>query len=172
MNIEKIEVGYLGTNCYIISKGNDCLIVDPGDEFDKIVSKVGNLNVVGIIITHYHFDHIGALDELKDKYLVPIFDYNLEEKEYKIKDFKFDIIFTKGHHNTCITIYFKDEKVMFTGDFLFKESIGRTDLGGNEIDMNNSLNKIKNYPKDITIYPGHGLSSNLGYEFINNIFLN
>jgi len=172
MNIEKIEVGYLKTNCYIISKGNDCLIIDPGDEFEKIISKIGNLNVIGIIITHYHFDHIGALDKIKEKYSVPVFDYNLEEKEYKIKDFIFDIIYTKGHHNTCITIYFKDEKVMFTGDFLFKESIGRTDLGGNEIDMNNSLNKIKNYPKDITIYPGHGLSSNLGYEFINNIFLN
>lgn len=171
MNIEKLEVGYLKTNCYIISKGNDCLIIDPGAEKDKIISKVGNLNVIGIIITHYHHDHIGALKEIKNKYYADIYDYNLDEKEYKISDFTFKIIHTKGHHNTCITIYFEKEKIMFTGDFIFKGSIGRTDLGGNDIEMMNSLDKIKKYPKDITIYPGHGLNSTLNYEFTNNIFL-
>lgn len=172
MKIERIEVGYLKTNCYILSKNDDCLIIDPGDEEDKIISKIGNLNVLGIIITHYHFDHIGALENLKNKYNVEVYDINnLEEKEYKINDFKFDVIYTKGHHDTCITIYFKDEKIMFTGDFIFKESIGRIDLGGNEIDMNGSLEKIKKYPKDITIYPGHGLSTTLEYELLNNIYL-
>ena len=53
---------------------------------------------------------------------------------------------------------------MFTGDLLFKDGIGRTDLGGNEIDLYNSLNKIKKYDKDIIIYPGHGEDSILGIE--------
>jgi len=174
MKVEKIEVGYLATNCYILIKNNNCLIIDPGDEALKIISKIGNLNVLGIIITHYHFDHVGALDEIKNKYQVNVYDINnLEEKEYRINDFVFDVIYTKGHHDTCITIYFKEDKVMFVGDFIFKGSIGRTDLeSGNMVEMINSLNKIKKYPKDITIYPGHGDKTNLEYEILNNIYFN
>jgi len=166
MQIESIKVGYLETNCYILIKNNNCLIIDPGDEVDVIVSQIGDLNVLGVIITHYHFDHIGALNDIINKYDVPIYDVNnLEEKEYKINDFTFDIIYTKGHHETCITIYFKDEKVMFTGDFIFKNGIGRTDLEtGNISEMLYSLEKMKKYPKDITLYPGHGDVTNLGYE--------
>ena len=62
-------------------------------------------------------------------------------------------------------IYFKNEKVMFTGDFLFYRSIGRTDLDtGSDIDMIKSLEKISKYPDDIVIYPGHGPKSTLGRE--------
>ena len=172
MKIEVVKVGDLECNCYLLEKDGKILVIDPGDDVDKIVNKINDREVVGIIITHYHFDHIGALDDVEDKYNVPICDVNnLEEKEYNINGFVFDVIYTKGHHDTCITIYFKDEKIMFTGDFIFKESIGRIDLGGNEIDMNGSLEKIKKYPKDITIYPGHGLSTTLEYELLNNIYL-
>jgi len=172
MRVKSVKVGFLNTNCYILIKGNDCLIIDPGDESDKIINEVGNLNVVGIIITHYHFDHIGALDEIKNKYNVLVYDINnLEEKEYNINNFKFEVIHTKGHHDTCITIYFKNEKVMFTGDFLFKESIGRTDLKtGNDLEMKKSIDKIKKYSKDITIYPGHGDISTLEHEYKYNYY--
>lgn len=174
MQIEKVEVGYLKTNCYILIKSNNCLIVDPGDDIDKIISKIDSLNVLGIIITHYHFDHIGALEDIKNKYKVDIYDINnLEEKEYIINNFKFEVIYTKGHHDTCITIYFKEDKIMFTGDFIFKDCIGRTDLEtGSIIEMEKSLDKIKKYPKDIVIYPGHGNKTNLGYEILNNIYFN
>lgn len=172
MKVKVIKVGYLETNCYLLIKNNNCLIIDPGDESDNIINEIGNLNVVGIIVTHYHFDHIGALDEIKNKYNAPVYDINnLEEKEYNINDFIFDIIYTKGHHETCISIYFKDDKIMFTGDFLFKESIGRTDLEtGNYDEMLKSLDKIKKYPSDITIYPGHGDSSNLAHELEYNYY--
>lgn len=173
MKIETIKVGYLETNCYILIKDDKCLIIDPGDESDKIISKIGNLKVEGIIITHYHFDHIGALDDIKNKYNTLVYDIsNLEEKQYNISGFIFDVIYTKGHHETCITIYFKQEQIMFTGDFLFKEGIGRTDLEtGNYDDMRNSLNKIKKYPKATMIYPGHGNTSTLEYEFLYNYYL-
>ncbi len=171
MKIEKVEVGYLETNCYIVSIDDKCLIIDPGDEIDKIINKIDNLKPVGIIITHYHFDHIGALNKLIDKYNVKVIDYKLEEKEYNIDKFKFKIIHTKGHDNTCITIYFEKEKIMFVGDFIFKDSIGRTDLeNGNNFDMFASINKIKQYPDDIMLYPGHGDITNLGYEKENNIY--
>ncbi len=170
MQIKTVKVGYLETNCYILIDNNECLIVDPGDEFSKIIDEIGNLKPLGIIITHYHFDHIGALEDIKNKYNIPVYDINnLEEKEYTIGNFKFEVIYTKGHHNTCITIYFSKEKVMFVGDFIFKDSIGRTDLeGSNEEDMYKSILKIKDYPNDIIIYPGHGDITNLGYEKENN----
>ena len=166
MTIKTVKVGWLETNCYIISIDNECLIIDPGADYNKIVCEIGSLKPIGIIVTHYHFDHIGALEEVKNRYNIPIYDINnLEEKEYTIGNFKFEVIYTKGHHNTCITIYFKEDKKMFVGDFIFKGGIGRTDLeDADEKEMIKSLNKIKTYPDDITIYPGHGDITKLGYE--------
>ena len=155
MEINKVVVGMLETNCYILKKNNKCLVIDPGDEHDKIEKIIGNNEVVGVIITHYHFDHIGALNKFDETIILD--RHNLEEKEYNISNFKFDVIYTPGHKEDSITIYFKEDKIMFTGDFIFKGAIGRTDLkGGNDIDMINSLNKIDKYDKDIIIYPGHG----------------
>lgn len=163
MKISKVVVGPLETNCYILSLGNKCIVIDPGAEIDKITKEIDNKEVVGVIITHYHFDHIGALNYF-DKSLV--FDKNnLEEKEYNIDNFKFEVIYTQGHKEDSITIYFKKEKIMFTGDFIFKGTIGRMDLeGGNILDMKNSLEKIKKYDQNIKIYPGHGESTYLYKE--------
>lgn len=155
MKIDKVVVGTLETNCYVISINNKCLVIDPGSEYKKIKEVIGNKNVVGIIITHHHFDHIGAL-EYFDKNLL-LDKNNLEETEYNIDGFKFEVIYTPGHQEDAITIYFRKEKIMFTGDFIFKGTIGRMDLiGGNYNDMKNSLNKISSYDKNIKIYPGHG----------------
>ena len=65
---------------------------------------------------------------------------------------------------TSITIYFKEDRVMFTGDFIFKDGLGRTDLGGSYIEIINSIKKISAYNKDIIIYPGHGENTKLGIE--------
>lgn len=170
MNIKTVKVGFLETNCYILNIDDECLIIDPGDEESKIIETIGELKPIAIIVTHYHFDHIGALEKIKNKYNILVYDINnLEEKDYKLGKFEFEVIYTKGHDDTCISIYFSKEKMMFVGDFIFKDSIGRTDLeGSNEDEMFKSLSKIKNYPNDITIYPGHGDITNLGYEKENN----
>ena len=155
MKINRVIVGPLETNCYILEIDNKCLVIDPGDEYNKIKKIIGNKEVIGVIITHYHFDHIGALNNF-DKSLI-LDKNNLEEKEYNINNFNFEIIYTPGHKEDCITIYFKKEKIMFTGDFIFEGTIGRMDLlGGSKKDMLNSLNKMKKYDKSINIYPGHG----------------
>jgi len=155
MKINKVVVGPLETNCYVLEEDNKCIIIDPGDEYNKIKKVIGDKVVVGVIITHYHFDHIGALNYFDSSL---IFDKNnLEEKEHNIDNFKFEVIYTPGHKEDLITIYFKENKIMFTGDFIFKNGIGRIDLpGGNYNDMLESLNKMKKYDKDIIIYPGHG----------------
>ena len=171
MKVEKTVVGCLEENCYIISKDNNCLIVDPGDDFKRIKKLVGTKNVLGILITHYHFDHVGALDEAVKKYNAPVIDYK-SSKMQSINNFNFEIIPMPGHKEDLVIYYFKEENIMFTGDFLFKEMVGRCDLdGGNYSEMLRSIEKIKKYDRDITIYPGHGEASTLGYEFDNNVYL-
>ena len=76
MDIQPIVVGPLETNCYIITKDNKCLIVDPGDEANKIIKAIDKKEVLGILLTHSHFDHVGALNEIKDYYNVLVYDYN------------------------------------------------------------------------------------------------
>lgn len=168
MKIDKIIVGELETNCYILSIDKECLVIDPGDEYNKIKEVIGNKKILGVIITHHHFDHIGALNYFNKNLVLD--KNNLEEREYNIGNFNFEVIYTKGHKEDSITIYFRKDKIMFTGDFIFKNAIGRTDLpGGDMADMLNSLNKIKKYDKNIIIYPGHGESTSLGKEIINYI---
>ena len=163
MKIEKIKVGMLRCNCYILKIDDECIVIDPGAEYDKIKEVIGNAKVIATLITHNHFDHVGALDNFDVRY---IYDFsNLEEKEYEFSKFKFEVIKTPGHSSDLLTYYFKDDKVMFTGDFLFKDCIGRTDLfsSSNE-DMISSLNRIITYPDDVIIYPGHGDNSTIKHE--------
>lgn len=169
IKVEKIEVGYLKENCYILKQGNNVLVIDPGDEYEKIKNVIGSSKVVGILITHNHFDHIGARDDLSKYYKVPVYDYNnLEEKEYTIEPFKFKVIKTPGHSIDSVTYYFENESIMFVGDFIFKDGIGRCDLTGGDIDtMYKSISKIKTYP-DCIIYPGHGSETSLNIEKENN----
>ena len=163
MEINRVIVGPLQTNCYILSKDNICLVIDPGDEINKINEVIGNKKVLGVIVTHSHFDHIGALSYFNENIIMD--KSNLEEQEYNIGGLKFEVIYTPGHKEDSITIYFRKEKVMFTGDFIFKDDIGRTDLQGGDMTlMIDSLNKMKEYNKDIIIYPGHGDMTNLGIE--------
>ena len=155
MKIDKVIVGPLETNCYVLSINNKCIVIDPGDEYNKIKKVINDREVVGVIITHHHFDHIGALKYFDRELLLD--KSNLEEKEYNIDNFNFEIIYTPGHKEDSITIYLKKENIMFTGDFIFKGTIGRMDLpGGSYKDMQESLNKISKYDRNIKIYPGHG----------------
>jgi len=174
MNIETVVVGELGCNCYVLSIDNKVLVIDPGDEFNKIKNIVGNRDVVGVLITHYHFDHIGALEDVLNYYQTKLYAYNnLEEKEYNIDSFNFNVIKTPGHKSDAITFYFRDDKVMFVGDFIFKDNIGRCDLEtGDVIKMQQSIEKIKEYEDDIVIYPGHGEVTSLRSEKENNYYFN
>ena len=170
MKIEKIKVGELQCNCYLLEKENNYLLIDPGAEYEKICSFINNKNIVGILITHNHFDHIGILNQLIQDDSYPIYQYsNLKEGPLAIENFYLEVISTPGHSPDSLTFYFPEEKIMFTGDFLFFHTIGRCDLvGGNEDQMQKSIQKIKQYSSDITIYPGHGPQTTLQEEIIHN----
>ena len=154
MIIKRVIVGSLETNCYILERDNECLIIDPGDEFNKISDNIDK-KVVGILLTHRHFDHIGALDELTKCYGVNAFDKsNLKEGLNEIGAFEFNVVYNPGHTEDSISFIFND--IMFSGDFIFKETIGRWDLGGNIKDMKNSIINILKSNINYKIYPGHG----------------
>lgn len=178
MDIHKIVVGPLETNCYLLVKNEKCLIIDPGDEFEKIKNEISHLKVkpLAVLITHHHFDHIGALNDILNYYNIYIIDFNNyknDEEVITIDNFNFKMIYVPGHKSDLVTYYFVEEKNMFVGDFIFKNNIGRCDLEtGNQEEMMNSIKKIKKYPNDITIYPGHGEKTNLEYETKNNIYFN
>lgn len=163
MQIKIVKVGYLETNCYILENDKETLIIDPGDEAEKIIPNITK-KVVGILITHYHFDHVGAVGVLQAKYNCKVYDYqNLKEGQNKIGSFTFEMIRTPGHKDDLISFSFN--KDLFCGDFIFKGTIGRYDLDGSNFkDMKNSIRKILKYDKDITIYPGHGNSTTLKEE--------
>ena len=168
MEIKKLKVGYIRTNCYILIEDEDAIIVDPGDEYEKIKEEIKDLNIKAILITHYHFDHVGALSYFKN---IEIYDYKNVNQKIKINNFEFEIIETRGHTSDSVSFYFKKENKLFSGDFLFQHTIGRTDLEtSNHNDIMKNIEKIKKYPKDTEIYPGHGNNTMLKEELKNNPF--
>lgn len=166
MEIINVKVGMLETNCYILKKNNETIVIDPGDDFLLINNYLKNTKLIGVIITHNHFDHVGAIKELQKEYNFTVYNKsNLNEGQHKIGNFAFEVIYTEGHTDDSISIYFCQESVMFTGDFIFKNTIGRCNLPtGDYNEMLNSIQKIKKYNDDITIYPGHGEITKLGLE--------
>ena len=167
--VEKIIADYLEENTYILNIDNEALVIDPGANYKLILSKLQNKKLLGILITHHHSDHIGTLSFFKN---IPVYSFdNLQEKEYKIGLFKFEVIYNPGHSEDSISFYFRDDNILFSGDFIFYENIGRCDLsGGNYNQMLDSIKKIKKYSSDMKIYPGHGKETTLEHEINNNYY--
>ena len=162
-----------------------------------------DLRIKYLINTHCHIDHILGCSFVKEKfnpvYYAPeldlplldnaqqqaqMFDLDIdqppipdklitEQTEIMIGESKLQFLFTPGHTPGEFCIYIGEEKICITGDVLFKESIGRTDLwGGNYETLLNSIHeKLFLLPDDVVIYPGHGEPSTIGYEKQNNPFL-
>ena len=95
MKITIVHNGDLFENCYILEKDNKYLIVDPGSEFDRIDSYIeSDKKVLGVLITHKHFDHVGAVNDFVKKYKCPVYEkLSIEEQNYKIGPFDFNVIF-------------------------------------------------------------------------------
>lgn len=200
--IKRLVVGPLQENCYIVGNGKSCVIIDPGDEADHIINEVENehLEVKGILVTHGHFDHIGAVNELKSYYHAEVYatkdtsdmmlnwDENLSVmiggEKYIVDDVKiikdtievdglsFQVYETPGHAKGSCLYYYASENALFTGDTLFRGGCGRIDFPtGSQTAMMQSLRKIKQLTFDADVYPGHGPQSKLSLEKRNNPYL-
>ena len=205
MKVIRIPAGIYAANCYIIysETTEDGIIVDPGGDADIILKTIeeNNLNVIHIVLTHGHGDHIGGvidlLNVLKVSLLVheddvkmisdakmnlsnimPIGAVELNPDKVlkhgdiiKFGDLEAEIIHTPGH--TLGGICIKIEDNLITGDTLFQGSIGRTDLEGGDYDT--IIRSIKEnlllLPDNTIVWPGHGVQTTIGNEKRNNPFL-
>lgn len=199
-------VGPVCTNCYLLvnHKTGELLVVDPGDQaqlIEKQIEKTG-AKPVAILLTHGHFDHAGAAEELADKYQISIYAHEAEKEtlenpglnlcgmigEHKVyhadifvKDeevlnlagFSIRVFFTPGHTIGGCCYYIADEKILFSGDTLFQESVGRTDFPrGSASDLIRAIReKLMPLPDDVTVYTGHEESTLIGYERMHNPYL-
>lgn len=174
MKVERFVCGYLEENAYlVINENNDALLIDPGSEEGKIEKYIKDKGITlkAILITHYHFDHVGALDYFKDKYNLKVYDIENVGLN-KIAGFMFDVFETTGHTDDSCSFYFAEINSLFVGDFLFKESIGRYDFENSSFpSMMKSIAWVKTLNESVHIYPGHGEDTTLKYELKHNEFL-
>lgn len=202
--IKRIVTGSIEENCYIIYEDQTALIVDPGADFQKIMNTIEDLQVApkAILLTHCHYDHIGALEETRKTYAVPVYVSPLEKdwlmnpalnlsqslthpiiaqpaefefeamKDYSIGGLDFRVVPTPGHSPGGVSFIFSDFVV--TGDALFKNSVGRSDLPfSNTEDLLNGIKEqLFTLADTMKIYPGHGEESTIGQEKMLNPFFN
>lgn len=205
MKIAKFILGSMQTNCYFIIDENtkSCIIVDPADDIDIIMQKLADkgLKCEKIILTHGHFDHMLALEELREKTGAPLYIHEADN-EMLLDPEKSLMSFYAGSKKTCrsadvllkdgdiINFHGNEIKVMHTpghtngsccfligthlisGDTLFRGSIGRYDFyGGDYETILASLKKLSELETDYRIYPGHGPSTHLSYEKEYNLYM-
>jgi len=172
MEIKKIIVGPLQTNCYLLVDGGEMAVIDPGGDSRVILNEVKKLKDKPkfIINTHYHFDHTLANSDLKEKLGVPVLihknekkflnsfaDRFLEDGEIiEIGSCMLKVVLTSGHSMGSICLF--GSGFVFSGDTIFEMGVGRTDFqGGSDKDLKESLDRLSKIIKPgTTIYPGHG----------------
>ena len=158
MRIRCVVVGMLKTNCYLLYKDNEMLVVDPGGEAEKILEEIKIIGITPkkIVNTHSHPDHVLANNAVAKATGAEILK-DLEDGDYiKIGDFSLKVISAPGHAPDSVCFYGGD--FLLSGDVLFEDGHGRTTFpGGSDEDMVRTLKRLKEeISEDTVVYPGHG----------------
>ncbi|MBR6510316.1 MAG: MBL fold metallo-hydrolase [Clostridia bacterium] len=203
MEIKALPLGYIRVNCYLIKTEKAAIVIDPGyknEKIDEFLLENKDKERL-ILLTHAHFDHIGALPALRDKTGVKIAigedenelladgSLNLSDRfhahippfsadvflkdseELVIGDIKIKTIFTPGH--TKGSVCYLIENVLFSGDTLFYESVGRTDFPTSDFSkLASSVKKLYTLPDETVVFSGHGESTTISHEKKYNPFVN
>ena len=193
MKIHTLPLGAYQTNTYIVENDGHCAIIDPGYEPDTILDFISkrNLTADAILLTHGHFDHVGAVKKIVEatccklwmsqrdwsqktnpltSYFYPLANCAFPEvqfcedaEEIRAAGLTFSVIETPGH--TWGSVCYLCCDALFSGDTLFAGSCGRTDLpGGDRVTLAQSLGRLANLDGNYYVYPGHGNSSTLADE--------
>lgn len=215
LKITNCVLGMVSTNCYIVyreqaqgeaEENGDMLrpgvVIDPGDNAPFILNKCRELKVrpEAVLLTHGHFDHILAAEDIRRTFHIPILagenemalleepDMNLtasfgdafsltadrwlrDGEVLNLIGSKWKVLHTPGHTAGGVCFYIEDEGVLFSGDTLFAESVGRTDLPtANSMDIIESVTrKLFALPDDTRVYPGHDQETTIGHEKKYNV---
>ena len=204
MRIQNLVLGMVATNCYFLLNADtkEMILVDPADEAEAIEEKVNAMGgrPVAVLLTHGHFDHIGAALQIARAFTIPIYASETEDgmladtslnltahftghslsfhadrlvhdgDELELLGYKWKVIATPGHTAGSVCYYLPEEEVLLSGDTLFQDSYGRTDLptGSSRALVDSVLRKLFILPGDTMVYPGHGEPTTIGYEAQNN----
>ena len=193
MTLRTLCLGELDTNCYLLWDDHGvAMVIDPADEAKEILSVIEaeHLSLEAVVLTHAHFDHLGAVRGIvadtdcqvfvDEKELTlpptmtdgPIFYTDLYPAEgvISVADLDIKVIRTPGHTPGSVCLLIAD--AMFSGDTLFAGSMGRCDFPGSSIfDMRKSLKKLYNLAGDYRVFPGHAEATTLEYERKTNPYL-
>jgi len=202
--VHTLVVGRLQTNCYILQSDSTALVVDPGDEPERILRFLTDIAVKPsrIIATHTHFDHVLGVDSIRDKFQIPFLIHHddlsmlesMQSRVRQIMDFsvppppkvdqflrdgesiafgedRLKVIHTPGHSPGSISLV--GPGFVLTGDALFNQSIGRTDLPGGDLDtlVRSITERLFTLDDDTIVYPGHGPETSIGDEKLANPFV-
>jgi len=204
--IKTIPVGMTQANCYILGCEETKMgaVIDPGDEGERILEAVegSGLKITHVLLTHAHFDHMGAGDEVvkatgaplalhpEDLPLlnagggaiffglpsVPVPDVSIQltaDQEIVVGELTLRVLHTPGHTPGHVTFYEPNQGIIFDGDVLFAQSIGRSDLpgGSHETLMRSIEESLMTLPDETVVYSGHGPETTIGRERVMNPWL-
>ncbi len=193
MTIQTLPLGAFQANCYLVSDENGVTaLIDPGAQPEKICSALGESTraVKAILLTHGHFDHIGAVQTLAKKFSCPVYvhetelllprkltkgelyytDFYRDGDTVAVGDLRFTVLHTPGHSPGSVCLRCADK--LFTGDTLFSGSCGRIDFsGGNARKMQESLARLAAIEDNLAVLPGHGEKTTLSIERASNPYL-
>lgn len=202
MAVAVFPIGPLSTNTYVINKDKNAAVIDVGGDPAPVVEylKTNQLSLEAICITHLHFDHLYGVADLAQatsaEVYVPSGDAPLANTESAnggiwgmppvrpfntqpltlgktvIANMECIVLETPGHTPGGVSLYFPDEKCVFTGDALFYRSLGRTDFpyGDHQTLLKSIKEKLFKLPDDVVVYPGHGPATTIGAERKENPF--
>ncbi len=185
VNVQCLTLGAYSTNTYIVYRSDrmDCVIIDPGYQAGAICDAARKLgrNIAGILLTHGHFDHVGAVRELAMDFDCPVYISRVEEtmppqmtagplyytndydQQVELAGMVFKVMKTPGH--TPGSVCLLTEELLFSGDTLFAGGWGRTDLpGGDSKALGASLQRLGALTQDYRVLPGHGMPTLLSAE--------
>ena len=192
IKIMKLKLGEYRTNCYVLLKEDKALLIDTGFDdnlsIKAIKDTIGIRELLAILYTHNHFDHIGGghifdcpqymhkedirtiIEQKVISKTMNLTDIDIptelieysEKRDMKVGIFEFEVFHTPGHTKGGVCLRFGND--LFTGDTLFQGTWGRTDVGGNNEQIRKSLLFLATLPEELIIHPGHGRDSTIGEE--------
>lgn len=201
LKVHSFSLGPLGANCFIVARDGRCLVIDPGDEAEKVADFLAraDLTPLAILVTHGHFDHFGGVQPLARRFDLPVYigaadapqvarpelgplgGFPVEAVSSEVVTLQGEqeidlsipatAIPTPGHSSGAYTFAIGED--LFVGDLLFYGSIGRTDLPGGDFDqlLESVALLARRCPLETVVHCGHGPDTTLKRELTLNPFL-